>query len=173
MTTTARATVLFMAFPSAESAGLEAWRAFRDLISRGMAAKNESLEPVRPAMPRGGEIGIWRLLASNNREVGRSANLYGSFEAARAVVVSLQEQSDGFEVVTFHGPSSGMHGWLVSHAGIPVLTCARWYETASISLEVSGVALAALRRATVTETPWQAAAAVREARRARPAVARW
>ena len=164
--------VLFMAFPAHDAPGLVAWTRFRELISRGLSASDPTLD-ARLAAGGGSPVGIWRMLASNNREVARSATAYPSFESARAAVLALQESDEQFQIVTFHGPSSGTHGWVALAGGRAVLTCARWYETSSISLEVSASAVAAFRSAHVSESPWQTAATARAAREARLAVQAW
>jgi hypothetical protein len=164
--------VLFMAFPTRDAPGLVAWTRFRELISRGMSASDPTLND-RATMVNTSPVGIWRMLASNNREVARSAIAYPSFESARRGVLDLQQVPEPFDIRTFHGPSSGMHGWAALADDRVVLTCARWYETASISLEVSASSISAFRTATVTEAPWQTAATAREARVARLAVQAW
>lgn len=164
--------VLFMAFPARDAPGLVAWTRFRELITSGMSASDPSLKDRVTAVDTS-PLGIWRMLASNNREVARSAAAYPSFESARRAVLALQDADDPFEIVTFHGPSSGTHGWVALSNGQAVLTCARWYETASISLEVSTSAVAAFRSAYVGEAPWQTAATARAAREARQAVEAW
>ena len=164
--------VLFMAFPARDAPGLVAWMRFRELISSGISASDPTLDD-RGTTVSTRPLGIWRMLASNNREVARSAVAYPSFESARRAVLELQHVDVPFEIRTFHGPSSGTHGWAALSNGQVVFTCARWYETSSISLEVSASSVAAFRSATVTESPWQTAATAREAREARMAVQAW
>jgi len=164
--------VLFMAFPARDAPGLVAWTRFRELISSGMSASDPTLDD-RASTVNTSPLGIWRMLASNNREVARSAIAYPTFDRARRAVLELQQVEEPFEIRTFHGPSSGTHGWAALSGGHVVLTCARWYETSSISLEVSASSIAAFRTATVTESPWQTAATAREARVARVAIQAW
>lgn len=149
--------VLFMGFPSRDAAGLAAWTAFRELVGVG-AGLGVVAEPTRSRVARslhtvGHQVGIWRLLAPNNREIGRSAFLFGTFAAARANVSQLKEQTAEMIATTFHGPIAGSHGWFVGIGGRLVFTCARWYETASLSLEAAEKAVAALRDAVVTDHP--------------------
>ena len=172
MPTMSGSSVLFMAFPARDAPGLVAWTRFRELINRGLSASDPTLDEALHTVTDS-PVGIWRMLASNNREVARSATAYPSFESARHAVLELQAAGSPFEIVTFHGPSSGTHGWVALVEGRAVLTCARWYETASISLEVSASAVAAFRTAYVSESPWQTAATARAAREARLAVQAW
>ena len=149
--------VLFMGFPSRDAAGLAAWTAFRELVGVG-AGLGVVAEPTRSRVARsphtvGHQVGIWRLLAPNNREIGRSAFLFGTFAAARTNVSQLKEQTAEMIATPFHGPTSGSHGWFVSVSGRLVFTCARWYETASLSLEAAAGAIAAFRHAHITEHP--------------------
>jgi predicted phage tail protein len=108
---------------------------------------------------------VWRLLASNNRELGRSAQTYNSFDAARAHVLQLQEQADALVVTAVPGTSAGTHGWLATIDDTAVMTTGRWYGATSSSLEAAAGTIAALRAAFVTICPRGAEAAGRRAGR--------
>ena len=170
MPSTSGSTVLFMAFPSPDSSGLIAWAHFRDLVARGMSAAEQGESARERQLERAWaaqhHLGIWRMLASNHREVARSAHAYPSFESARLAVTELQSTPASLEIRSFHGPSSSTHGWAALSEGRPVFTCARWYETESASSEAGALSVAAFRSAAVADSPWQRAERARQARRA-------
>ncbi len=130
-----RARVTFTAFRSVDDPMLMAWARFRaqlattahpsgaSIESDRDAASVRSVHPPEPARASG----LWRLLATNNRELGRSFLLYGSFEAARRHVQRLQAGDAELEVTLVAGPFNASHGWIISHDGSAVMTCSRWY----------------------------------------------
>lgn len=140
--------VLFIAFSSMDAPGLVAWSVFRQQVIDSMGSGQSANDTVD-----GGPVGVWRLLASNNREVARSADLFDSFASARDSVERLQSRWQELELATFHGPASASHGWAASLDGSPAVTCARWYETGPISLDVSAASIDSFRRARITEAP--------------------
>jgi acetyl-CoA carboxylase carboxyltransferase component len=93
--------------------------------------------------------GIWRLLASNSRELGRSSSVYSSFVSARAHVLELRDQCDSMVVTVVTGPSAGTHGWVITVSDIVVMTAGRWYGAASASREASAGTIEAFRSAFV------------------------
>ncbi|GAA1954126.1 hypothetical protein [Agromyces allii] len=169
----ARGRVTFTAFSSADDPMLIAWGRFRsqlagagDQIGPGIKASAArtvatATAPHRPAAAAAAEerhgrgdaqaSGLWRLLASNNRELGRSYLLYSSHAAARTHVQRLQAASAGLEVVIMDGPVNASHGWVVTCGGTPVMTCGRWYSSTSTSIASAMGALAALHRAVLSE----------------------
>ncbi|MFC6356678.1 hypothetical protein [Luethyella okanaganae] len=144
-------------FRSDQDPTLLAWRRFRDQIdvpARGTAPVVErNVRGISRASSVVGdsECGVWRLLASNNREVARSARAYRSFIGARDHVHRLQDLVDEMVVVTLTGRATGTYGWFVQLHGIAILTCSRWYPAASSSVEASLGSLALLRIAVVAE----------------------
>jgi hypothetical protein len=154
--------ILFLAFSSIADPMLESWSRFRNLVDR------ETQHSVRPDAHQErldsdlGKVqtavrfsGIWRLLASNNREVGRSAFLYGSFASAQSHVRELQARTDELAVTTYKGPNAGTHGWFASINDVPMITCGRWYETDTTSTEAGIGSILALRSALIAERPRQ------------------
>lgn len=140
--------VLYFSFDSVDQPGLVAWSRFREQVLAALEG------PAIPAdLPQAGRVGVWRLLASNNREVARSAGVFDSFDSAKRAVALLQERWEELEVETFHGPVSATHGWAATLGGIPVVTCSRWYETGPISLDVSAASIESLRCARIAEAP--------------------
>lgn len=105
-----------------------------------------------PAGPvASGACGIWRILASNNRELGRSARAYTSFEAARSHVLRLRSGIDELGVTAVAGGRPGMYGWYMSSRSSAVITCGRWYGAAASSAEASLATLDALRVGIVSD----------------------
>jgi hypothetical protein len=98
-----------------------------------------------------GACGIWRVLASNNRELGRSARAYTSFESARNHVLRLRDGLGDLNVTAVTGGRPGMHGWYMSARASAVVTCGRWYGAAASSAEASLATLDALRDAIVSD----------------------
>ena len=158
------AAVFFVAFDSNDEPGLHAWTQFRQQL---LAAKGG----VTPANEfHADHVGVWRLLASNNREVARSASVYSSFDDAREAVEQLQQRASELEVECFHGPVSASHGWTASLDGVVQMTCSRWYETGPISLDVSSASISSLRTARIIEAPVRARMALRASQRTLPLV---
>ena len=98
-----------------------------------------------------GACGIWRILASNNRELGRSARAYTSFDSARTHVLRLRAGFDDLNVTAVTGGRPGMHGWYMSTRASAVITCGRWYGAAASSAEASLATIEALRDAVVSD----------------------
>jgi hypothetical protein len=174
---TTGSTVLFIAFPSLDAPGLVAWTQFRECVERGIASGEPMLDVPDRTLTRAptaqAPVGIWRMLASNHREVARSARAFPSFESARLAVVELQVADAPLEIRTFHGPTSSTHGWAALSGGRAVLTCSRWYETASVSHEAAAWSIAAFRSATVAESAWPKGSTLRAGRSARLPVRTW
>ncbi|WP_167726490.1 hypothetical protein [Cryobacterium sp. TMT3-29-2] len=103
--------------------------------------------PALTGLP--GHSGIWRLLASNSRELGRSSSVYGTFSTARAHVLELKGQCDSMVTTVVTGPRAGTHGWVISVGGVVVMTAGRWYGAASASREASAGTIEAFHTAIV------------------------
>jgi hypothetical protein len=156
------ASVVFSAFASAADPRLQGWLSLRGHLQVDAVA---TARPPRAA-PRGdsrgqtatdgvawARPGIWRLLASNSRELGRSSSVYPTFGLARAHVIDLQAGVDRMVATTVTGPTSGTHGWVVTVDDVAVMTSGRWYGTTSTTRDACAGALAALRTALVTDDP--------------------
>ncbi len=100
----------------------------------------------------GSACGVWRILASNNRELGRSARAYTSHASAIAHVLALRSAVGELQLTTVNGNRTGMHGWYLSHGRRPVITCGRWYGAAASGATAAAAALEALSEALVEET---------------------
>ena len=131
-----------------------------DLARTGELARTGDTDRVAEARDRSrglatvadsGHSGIWRLLASNSRELGRSSSVYGSFTGARAHVLELKDQCDAMVATVVTGPSAGTHGWVVTIGERVVMTAGRWYGAASASREAAAGTIEAFRVALVAE----------------------
>ena len=146
----ARSRVAFTEFRSSDDPMLRAWARFRSTLATGPARVSAE---VRPAPTAARRSGLWRLLATNNRELGRSFLLYGRFEVARSHVEQLQSDPDALTIEHVPGPSNGSRGWLILAADTPVMTCSRWYNSMSTGAFAAAGALAALRTAVLADAP--------------------
>ena len=166
--------VLFLSFPSTSDRRFAGWAAFRQSIGAGRPLDEERFPPAarRPSDPgvvQLASVGIWRLIASNNRELARSWVAYADFEAARAHVAHLQSNVEALEVTIVRGDSASQYGWLASLHGVPVIMSGRWFGAASSTLQSALTSLAELGRASVADAPTP----VVRARARRPAVISW
>lgn len=141
-----RARVAFTEFRSPDDPMLRAWVRFRSTLA-------SQPTDVRPAPIVTRRSGLWRLLATNNREIGRSFLLYPRFEVARAHVEQLQRDPDALTIEYIPGLSSGVRGWVILAAGTPVMTCSRWYDSMSTGTSAAAGALVALRTAALADAP--------------------
>ncbi|TAJ49541.1 MAG: hypothetical protein EPO52_04540 [Herbiconiux sp.] len=127
--------VVFWSFASASDPMRESWNRFRDaVVTTATAPKIVSADPA----------GIWRLLAVNNRELGRSAHLYPDPAAARAHIVRLRARLDELVITPVSGPKPGSRGWYMTLDNRIVLTCGRWYGAAASSSEAAAACRDAL-----------------------------
>ena len=154
--------VTFTMLASDDDPMLRAWLRFRDPLlgsndpDARPALRHVIADPLRPERGGRGAIygfGFWRMLASNNRELGRSYLLYRSFEQARMHVQTLQSQPAALEVTYVSGPGSSSRGWILTAAGEPVMTCSRWYDSTSARAAAAVSALAAFPLALVSDAP--------------------
>lgn len=148
--------ILFSSFQSPADPQRIAWLKFRDqsalssLVARG--ASSDSV-PHIATLPGSSPSGIWRLLAPNNRELGRSSFLYSTFSAARNHVLQLRESPESITVITVKGPIAKSFGWIATLGNSTVMTCSRWSTSAAAALAVAEAARASLTIATVAELP--------------------
>lgn len=165
--------IVFFAFRSTADPRLQGWATFRQNVQpAGPVAAVVTDAQGRPRRRAGGapglaagHSGIWRLLASNSRELGRSSSVYSSFAGARAHVLDLKNVVDDMEATTVTGPTSGTHGWVITVQGVVVMTTGRWYGAESSSREASVGTIQAFRNALVTDDPRQITETGRRGRR--------
>jgi hypothetical protein len=159
--------IVFSTFRSSADPMFLAWTRFLQTVE-GAARRTGSVVVSRPgtsaaaAPPRrapmahavvaDGACGVWRILASNNRELGRSARAYTSYAAARQHVISLRAGIDGLRLTTVSGERTGMHGWYLSQGRQPVITCGRWYGAAASGTTAAFAAIDALGEAEIEQT---------------------
>jgi hypothetical protein len=148
--------VLFTVIPSAHAPAMVAWTTFRATIDRGADAHTslERQHALRGIPQPSSELSVtvWRLLATNNREIARCAYGYHSIAKARANARLVRSRADDVVIATIHGPVAGSHGWFATLDNGIALTCSRWYETSSLSLEAADGAIDALRHAVISRT---------------------
>jgi hypothetical protein len=117
-----------------------------------------------PSAPLGG---VWRLLATNNREIARSVRVYPSFPEARTEVDRICAGREELVVAAVVGPDRGTRGWYATLGGEAVITCSRWYETSSSSIAASMDAIEALQSAVIVDAVRTIESADRRRSRAR------
>ncbi len=144
---TAAARVRFTEYASPEDPMLLVWARFRGTLAGPARGSSHTSAPVHP------DSVLWRLLATNNRELGRSYMLYRRFEAARAHVEQLQADADALRIELVHGPHNGSRGWVIMAADAPVMTCSRWYSSVSAGALAASGALHSFRSALLTSVP--------------------
>ena len=141
---------------------LLAWARFRSTL-----AEPPRVPPkTSPAQAPNQQSSLWRLLATNNRELGRSFLLYHRFEEARAHIQQLQARPDSLTIEHLPGLSHDLRGWIIMAADAPVMTCSRWYSSLSTGAEAASRALEALRTAVLADSPDRSDASGRFRRRA-------
>jgi hypothetical protein len=167
-------TILFSAFQSGADPQRQSWARFREQVNTRSNAALTAISPqlgerspvqARVASSGDDESGIWRLLAPNNRELGRSSFLYGTFSAARNHVLQLRG-AESLATSTVAGPLAQSFGWFISLRGVPVMTCTKWLGSAAASNEAAHAALAAFMAAVVGEAPLRATSSGRRTTRA-------
>lgn len=150
---TRRARIVFDTFRSIHDPRLAAWLLFRSHLLPEWSITAGSLSESTPeaALTPLGVFGVWRLLATNNRELARCARIFVSPRAAFDAVVAEQARIDEMTVTAVRGPQSTTHGWVIRRGDRPVLTAARWYESASEAAAAGRAAGAALATATIAQ----------------------
>ncbi len=89
---------------------------------------------VTDAPPRGGPVEFaranrvaWRVVAANNRAIGRSSQVYPSLVACRAAVDQLRRHSSEIQSSVLFDSDTGRWSWTVSLAGDAAAECVRSY----------------------------------------------
>lgn len=111
------------------------------------SAQGDSAVPIAQT-----SAGVWRLLATNNRELARSSHAYTTLGDAQSHVTRIRDRVDSLNVVFVLGPNPGMRGWFLTLDGVMVATCGRWYGGAVPCQESSEATLSGLRMALIAET---------------------
>lgn len=96
---------------------------------------------------------VWHLVSANHRTLARGADLYPDRPTAERAVKSLSTSAPALKIHLVSRRQPGVYGWYATHAGAPILTCARWYESERTRRESIELALAALARLGEPEVP--------------------
>lgn len=155
--------------PGAAAPGVNAPGLAAPSTAPSAAAKVRRADPTRETRPAGrstpaGSTGVWRILATNNRELCRAAHVYPSFGRAHGHVLRLRERLDELVVVPVVGPRPGSRGWYMTLGGVVVVTCGRWYGSTASSAEAAEASLEALRTAVIADAARELTPAPRSAR---------
>jgi hypothetical protein len=91
----------------------------------------------------------WRLIGANNRELGRSAAVFESFDLCRAAVLRLREGADQARVLFAMSDPSGKWTWRLELGGQQAAMSGRTYQRQreaqhNLSLFLTAVPLAQL-----------------------------
>jgi hypothetical protein len=140
-------------FRSSYDPMLKSWLLFRAQILPELAV----VPPDLPAevggdareRARSGRYGVWRILATNNRELGRGAGLHATPSEALIAAQDLQGEADDLHTSVVRGTQPMTHGWVLRHDGAPVMTSSRWYESASEASSAARTARTVLATATI------------------------
>jgi hypothetical protein len=92
------------------------------------AAATATILPVMAESVGRGDWYGWRLMGANNRELGRSALSFVSYQQARRAVTQLK---DGMKRLVQHSttdPTTGRWGWRLELDDLAVAVSSRWYE---------------------------------------------
>ena len=96
-------------------------------IAGGVAAVPPLAAPPKAAAEGGSWYG-WRLIGANNRELGRSALSFASYQLARRAILQLKQ---GIGRLVHHSttdPRTGRWGWRMDLEESAVAISSRWYE---------------------------------------------
>jgi hypothetical protein len=144
--------IVFDTFRSAYDPMLNSWLVFRaQILPDAVALPPEIVSPIADERERAraGRFGVWRILATNNRELGRGAGLFATPSDAVTTVEALQRDAAALTPTVVRGGNPMTHGWVLRHNGEPVLTSSRWYESASEAAAAARAARTVLAVATI------------------------
>jgi hypothetical protein len=133
--------IIFTRFLSGESPRLAPWREHhRRVLSQADSASRAAEH---------GSVVVWRLVSSNNRELARSAEIFGQFHDAVASARAAATAAEITTVCLVSDERGGSYGWYLTHVDRPVAICARWYDAErerrhAVSLAIRGLSLATL-----------------------------
>ncbi|MDQ1076131.1 MULTISPECIES: hypothetical protein [Microbacterium] len=145
--------VIFDTFRSHYDPRLAAWLLLRSHFLPELAAAHLEAQAATPSesIVSLGVFGVWRLLATNNRELARCAAVYTSPAAAVAAARRDQSRAADLQLTAVRGPGSTKHGWILRSAGVPVVTTARWYESAGEAMAAGRTAVNVFASAQVVD----------------------
>ncbi|WP_166880053.1 hypothetical protein [Salinibacterium sp. ZJ450] len=102
-----------------------------------------------PTDPLDGTV-VWRLMASNRKELGRTVRSHRSFELARRNALALVAGVDELEGKVIRAGRRAV-GWYLGLYGVPMLVCGELSRDAGLAHAAMGAASDALRRVTVAD----------------------
>lgn len=144
--------IVFDTFRSAYDPMLNSWLVFRAQILPEVVAVPPEVLPSGTddrERARAGRFGVWRILATNNRELGRGSGLFATPSDALATVEALQGDALDLTAAVVRGETPMSHGWVLRHRGEAVMTSSRWYESASEAAAAARAARTVLAVATI------------------------
>ncbi|MFG6403660.1 MULTISPECIES: hypothetical protein [unclassified Microbacterium] len=143
--------VVFDTFRSVYDPMLDSWLVFRAQILPDVSATPPDIIAAGSdrERSRAGRYGVWRILATNNRELGRGTGLFATPTDAMQTVTALQRDAPLLAAAVVRGSAPMTHGWVLRREGEPVMTSSRWYESASEAATAARTARAVLGVATI------------------------
>ena len=150
--TTNAGRIVFDTFRSAYDPMLNSWLVFRAQILSETLVVPADISPSNSderERARAGRFGVWRILATNNRELGRGSGLFPTPSEALATVEMLQREAMDLTASVVRGVTPMTHGWVLRRDGEAVMTSSRWYESASEAATAARAARTVLAGATV------------------------
>lgn len=150
--TTHAGRIVFDTFRSAYDPMLNSWLVFRAQILQEVLtvpADVAAADTDERERARAGRFGVWRILATNNRELGRGSGLFPTPSEALATVEVLQREAMSLVASVVRGSTPMTHGWVLRRDGEAVMTSSRWYESASEAAAAARAARAVLATAAI------------------------
>lgn len=132
---------------------LRAWLVFRGQVLANADLRVPSEPVLGPAAAEAtqGLYGVWRILATNNRELGRCAALHATPLDAFADATTTQAFAEELTPTLVRGSQPMTHGWVLRRDGTAIVTASRWYESASEAGAAARAARKVLGVATVVD----------------------
>ncbi|MCT2084934.1 hypothetical protein M3D75_02265 [Microbacterium enclense] len=149
---TATARVVFDTFRSPTDPMLVAWLSFRARVLPNVAPLAPPTQRPADGPLKDGVFGVWRLLATNNRELGRGSVLHPSPDRAWADAEALSGRAGELTAMVMRGTLSMRHGWALRLVDEPVLICSRWYESPGEAAAAARAARDNLARASIVRS---------------------
>jgi len=116
--------VVFMRFLDDESPKLAPWISHATRV-----IGDRSVAPLTPNTTGNQGRSVWQLVSANNRQLARGVGVHESFELARIHAQHVVDSGPELSLEFVSESGRGVYGWFASFAGVPVMTCARWYLT--------------------------------------------
>lgn len=134
--------IVFTRFVHGESPKLQPWISH---LRRSLRVDATAPIPIMGNLDSGAVV--WHLVSGNNRQLGRSARIYPTFEQATADARLVVDGEPLMQVTLVSEHLRGVYGWYASIDGEPVVTSSRWYETERDRARAIGLALPSMAKA--------------------------